>query len=511
MTTPTPTNIVQDRLGGYLKQFGQPDAHGYVEYHAFCPVHDRAPTERGRALPPPDRPLRVHVDHAGNVDRLECDHGCSQRDVLAKIGLTLNDLMADRFDDQRPAIVTRSRTSRTSGAAHAEQPPRFGYEPVLKLLSDVKPEPVRWLWPQRVPLGKLTVIAGDPGLGKTFLTHDMAARVSAGLDWPATDQGASHDRHPGDVVLLSAEDGLADTIYPRLQAAQADLTRIRALTAVRGVDGFESPFSLGRDLASLDSALDMCQRPLLVVIDPISAYLSRTDSHNNAEVRALLAPLAQLAERRGVAVVAVNHLNKAGGGKAIYRSMGSLAFIAAARAGWLIAKCAIDPDRRLMVSNKMNLVKEPTGLSFRIIDGRVAWDDEPVTMTADQALNAGSSGDEEHGHGHGDGHDHGMQQRAPRLAEAARFLTEELGQGEVAANDLEQAAVAQGIAVKTLRRARAALGLNVRRIGFGPSGRFMWSLPRASAQPQSQPPRAPDQPMLLDPGAPAPLAPATIH
>jgi hypothetical protein len=89
----------------------------------------------------------------------------------------------------------------------------------------------------------------------------------------------------GDVILLSAEDGLADTIYPRLAAAGADLTRVRAITAVRGVDGFESQFSLARDLASLDMALDQCQQPRLVVIDPISAYLSHTDSHNNAEVR----------------------------------------------------------------------------------------------------------------------------------------------------------------------------------------------------------------------------------
>jgi hypothetical protein len=329
-----PIDILQEKLK-YVRQFGHPDDGGLTEYHAFCPVHDRVQFEPGRAPAPPDRPLRIYVDHIGSVERLECDHGCSQRDVLAKLPLRMTDLIGSPWANDPPAVHNAKDGAPPQHQQQQQQSlARFGYEPVMTRLSDITPEPLRWLWPGRIPLGKLTVISGDPGLGKTFLAHDIAARVSAGRPWPGIDQpepvqisrkldargggsaadgtGASDVQIPrkldgcsrriapgeagvsreagvageaGDVILLSAEDGLADTIYPRLAAAGADLTRVRAITAVRGVDGFESQFSLARDLASLDMALDQCQQPRLVVIDPISAYLSHTDSHNNAEVR----------------------------------------------------------------------------------------------------------------------------------------------------------------------------------------------------------------------------------
>jgi hypothetical protein len=224
------------------------------------------------------------------------------------------------------------------------------------------------------------------------------------------------------------------------------------------------------------------RRPRLVVIDPISAYLSSTDSHNNAEVRALLAPLAALAERHRVAVVAINHLNKGGGGKAIYRSMGSLAFIAAARAGWLIARSHEDPQRRLMLVAKMNVAKEPTGLSYRIIDGRIVWDAEPVTMTADQALSATL--------------DPGLADAGPKLSEAVALVNSVLADGEVAARDLQSEARAQGISDATLRRARSLVGVRQRRVGGGAAHQVLLSR-------LSDPPPAGEPPVMF------PMSPLT--
>jgi hypothetical protein len=198
------------------------------------------------------------------------------------------------------------------------------------------------------------------------------------------------------VVLLSAEDGVADTIRPRLDAAGADVTRIVALEAIRAVSGTgrESArtFDLSRDLPALESAIRSVEGCRLVVIDPVTAYLGGVDSHKNAEIRGLLAPLGAIAERHRVAVVAVTHLNKSGGGPAIYRAMGSLAFAAAARAAWAVSKDKDDPRRRLLLPIKNNIAPDTGGLAYRIeplgVGGCpvVAWEPDAVNVSADDAL-----------------------------------------------------------------------------------------------------------------------------
>jgi RecA-family ATPase len=183
---------------------------------------------------------------------------------------------------------------------------------VLRCFRDIEPEPLRWLWPGRIPLGKLTLLIGDPGLGKSLVTVDMAARLSRGT---AFADGAACDR--GSTIFLSAEDEAADTIRPRLDAAGADLSRVHVLDAVRVTlaDGVlsEKCFSLETDIAALESALLQNPDVRLIVIDPLSAYLGGTDSHSNAEIRGLLSPLGAMAARRGVAVSAITHLRKSPG------------------------------------------------------------------------------------------------------------------------------------------------------------------------------------------------------
>ena len=322
--------------------------------------------------------------------------------------------------------------------------------PSLVRLCDVEPEPVQWLWPMRVALGKLTILAGDPGLGKSFLTMDMAARVSTGAGWPDL---PGQRFEPGGVIILSAEDDPADTIVPRLVAAQADRSRITALKAVCEFDphtGKLAPrgLNLETDIRHLDSAIEQTPDCRLVILDPITAYTGKTDSHKNAETRGLLAPLADLAAKHEVAMVAVSHLNKGGSGPAIYRTMGSLAFVAAARAAWAVVKDDNDPGRRLVVSVKNNLARDPGGLAYHL-DGdgddvpALAWEAEPVTITADEALAPPAPGPE-----------------PDERSEAMQWLREALADGPRLAKEVEEEArEAHGITQRTLRRARKHLGV----------------------------------------------------
>ena len=264
-------------------------------------------------------------------------------------------------------------------------PPRL----IVTRLSDVEPEAVRWLWPGRIALGKVTIVSGDPGLGKSFLTLDLARRVSLGLPWPDSAESAAPI---GSTLLLSAEDGLADTIRPRLDAMNADVSRIYALETARRADGSLTPFSLKDDLPMLEEMLQTLADCRLIVIDPVTAYLGETDDHKNSQVRGLLAPLSDLAGRHGVAVVLVSHLNKSSGGKALYRSMGSLAFMAAARSGFVVVRDRDDPRSRLFLPVKNNLGAEAPGLSYTLDSGLLSWREGSISLTADEAMAADSDG-----------------------------------------------------------------------------------------------------------------------
>jgi hypothetical protein len=204
---------------------------------------------------------------------------------------------------------------------------------VTVLVSDVEPETVEWLWEGRIPFGKITVLDGDPGLGKSLLTLDTAARLSSGGELP--DGGRCE---PAGVVILSCEDGLGDTIRPRLEAAGADLSRIAALVAVKGASGTQLLPTLEENVLQIAEAID-CVAARLVIIDPLMAYLGRdVNSYRDQDVRAVLAPVAEMADRTGVAVVVVRHLRKSREGGAILAGGGSIGIIGAARSGLMVAR-----------------------------------------------------------------------------------------------------------------------------------------------------------------------------
>jgi hypothetical protein len=218
----------------------------------------------------------------------------------------------------------------TTGRSSTTPPPQGGSRPALAVrMADVDPEPVEWLWEPYIPKGKLTSIEGDPGVGKSSLTMALAAQISRGEKLP----GVKQITEPASVLLLTAEDGPADTIRPRLDAAGADVDKVHAIT---------TPLSFDKaGAATLKREIERV-KPALVIIDPIVAYLpDRTDMNSASAVRPVLARLAKVAEETGVAIAFVHHLAKAAQNKVIYRGLGSIDFTAACRSVLMVG---FDPN-----------------------------------------------------------------------------------------------------------------------------------------------------------------------
>lgn len=331
--------------------------------------------------------------------------------------------------------------------------------PVGVLLSDVTPEAVRWLWQRRIPLGKLTVLDGDPGLGKSTVTLDLAARVSVG--------GAMPDGTPGlggGVVLLTAEDGLADTVRPRLEAAGANLRRILAVQTLQE-GATERPIDLPADVPSIEEAVGRVGA-VLVVIDPLMAFLSgNVDSHRDQDVRRALLPLVRLAERTNAALVIVRHLNKATGANALYRGGGSIGIVGAARAGLLVFRDPNDEGQRVLASTKSNLGPPPDSLSFRVVDvGGTAG----ITWGGVSPYSAASIADEPK-----------SEEERSSIADAVDFLRSELADGPRRAKEMKKAAWDAGVSERTLMRAKKTLKVRSRRRGVGPCVEWVWEIPEA--------------------------------
>jgi putative DNA primase/helicase len=355
-----------------------------------------------------------------------------------------------------------------SPSATGKIPAMAGAGPIVRRVSDVPAEPIVWIWPQRIAVGKLSIIAGDPGLGKSQLTAFLAAKVTTGGQWP-NDEGHATT---GSVIILSCEDDIGDTIRPRLEAVGADLEKVHVIEAIRTEQGGRRGFSIKRDMLGLAKALTEIGDVVLVVIDPITAYLDGADTHNTGDVRAALAPLQDMAAQHRVAVVAVSHLNKnSGNGKSINAITGSNAFVAASRSVLLVTKDDGRPGRRLLAEVKNNLGNAAT-LAFNIRTGDVGdgitapfvvFEEGVVEVTADEALSEALSGNS-----------------GGTLSEARQFLTEELSQGPMPASQLIAAAKHAEISEKKLRRSATDLGVIKKKGGY--QGVWMWSLPSKDDQ-----------------------------
>jgi len=331
----------------------------------------------------------------------------------------------------------------------------FGRRPIFTTLANVEPEMISWLWAGWIPLGKLAVLDGDPGVGKSTLTLDIAARVTTDRTMPdgtASDIGAA-----ADVVLVSAEDGIADTLRPRADAAGADVNRIHMLTDVAGHDQdrpFDvQPWSMPRDLDVLQQLVAR-SGARLVVIDPLNAVLgSAVDSYRDQDVRGALKPLSRMAEETGAAVVVVRHLTKGGGGNALYRGGGSIGIIGAARAGLLVAK---DPDdesgaSRVLVSTKSNVAQMPTAMSYELVSAEehgcasVAWLGNSAHSAAALLSEPSDEGDRSEQAEIADQLSEWIAEEGQLAVEEARFRLKRAGYG-ASARTIQRAARRAGLA-----------------------------------------------------------------
>jgi hypothetical protein len=351
-------------------------------------------------------------------------------------------------------------------AAVAVEAPVAQVGPVLRCMADVEPCQVQWLWPGRMPLGRMTLLVGRPGEGKSFLTTDMAARITTGTPWP---DGADCPR--GSVLLISVEDDPGDTIRPRLDAHRADVQKVHLLSVVRrkGTDGElqEVMFSLA-DVHALEVSLKNLPDCKLVVIDPIGSFLGGDmDAHRDNEVRSILSPIARLAEKYGPAILVVAHRRKSLSSSADDTALGARAFTGIARAVWHLSRDPLQPRRRLLLPGKNNLADEGHGLAFTIIGSppALSWERDPVTMSADEGMSAEMNNES------------GPGRPADERDQAAEWPEGELADlQEHTVAGLQDAAKAAGLAWRTVQRARGELGVIFHRATFG--GGYVWRLPK---------------------------------
>ena len=333
---------------------------------------------------------------------------------------------------------------------------------VTQSFADIEAKPVIWLWKDRIPKGKLAIFSGNPDCGKTTVLIDIVARYTTGRDWS---DGATNAVEPGEVLMLIAEDDSADTIKPRLIAAEADISRVSYLKAVRikrNAKIHERAIALDQDLALLEDTLKKNPRIGLVTIDPLTSYIGRSDINKEQDIRRVLDPIKEMCERTAVTLIGAGHFNKRSDVGALQKVGGSVAMGGAPRAVWLFAKDPKEKGLYLMMLGKGNLTKKRTGMKFRfgekeLLDGIrapfIAWEGEEET-TADEVLDL----------------ERNPQERKREKAE--RFLGKHLVDGAKPSEPLIEAAGREGIGRNAMFAAKKALGIRHEKR----NGCYWWSL-----------------------------------
>jgi hypothetical protein len=322
----------------------------------------------------------------------------------------------------------------------------------------VVPRPVEWLWADRIPRGKITLLDGDPDLGKTTLLLDVGARVSTGRPMPGEPSGKH--REPADVLYVSAEDDDDDTIQPRLQAAGADLDRVHLWA--------EAQLPVLPDDADRLAQLIVAHDVALVVLDPVGPFLNGDlNTNRDADVRQALAPLRGICEQTGAAAVLLRHLNKDGRtSNPLYRGGGSIAFIAAARSALLSARDPDDPDQLILAHTKANLARRAGSLAYSLEPVQVPGAGEQVRV---RWLGASA-------------HDAAellapqRQGRSEKREECGDWLGEKLADGNIVARKaLVTEAERNGWPESLVKRAAQDIGVIARRENRAQGG-TLWSL-----------------------------------
>ncbi|HVT14669.1 MAG TPA: AAA family ATPase [Thermoanaerobaculia bacterium] len=401
-------------------------------------------------LPDNDEPGRRHMEEAA---RTLAPLAASLR-LLALPGLPERGDVSDWLAAQAAATPSpdalRARLLelvRRAPAWPAPPPLTFADFPGLICTRDIEPRAIRFLWRPYLPLGKITLLEGDPGQGKSWLTTALAAYGSTGRALPGGPPTA-----PFRTLFLTAEEGLNDTLRPHLDAFGVDHDFVFVYDQLPCL-------AAERDLTTLDRLLGFLD-PRLLIVDPIVAFIgARTDLYRANEVRAVLAPLAKLADRHDCSLLGLRHLNKVKAGRSIYAGQGSIDFTATARSVLLAGSAPGDPNHFALVHIKCNLAPLGPACGYAIENNAFAWTGVS-RLTAADLLAAESRAD-----------DRGAE-------DAARaFLRDTLGPGPCPARDLFAAAQEAGISARTLKRAKLREGVLSARQGFGPGSAVSWSLP----------------------------------
>ena len=376
--------------------------------------------------------LCLDSDAAGN-------DACSRLVPLMPEGLTVHRLVP-LYKDWNEVLQHRAEITDGKYLREAiyglKEPPQEETVEIIRM-SEVDTQTVEWLWEPYIPFGKVTIVQGNPGEGKTTLALRLCAACTNRKPFPAM---AEHE--PFNVIYQTAEDGLGDTVKPRLMEADADLDRVLVIDEGK------------QELSLSDERIERAIRQTgarLIILDPIQAYVGeKTDMNKANEIRPIFRRLAEVAERTGCAVVLIGHLNKAAGGQSAYRGLGSIDFRAAARSVLLIGRVKREPNVRVIIHDKSSLAPEGKPMAFSLgAESGFSWIGE-YDITADELL-SGTGGNTE-----------------TKTEQAERLILDLLADGkEMASEDIVKAAAEAGISERTVQNAKRSMGgiLGARRVG----------------------------------------------
>lgn len=431
----------------------------------------------------------------------EASAGCySAREAIGRLycvfesEFTADDVTRVRcLGDEFMRMVSWAAAQADPDRAHRDdgRPSMGPVERVTRSLADVEPTKVEWLWPHWLPLGKVSILEGEPDVGKSVLTLTMAALVSNAGEWPRTVVDGvrvpTPDALSAGVVLVGVEDDEADTIVPRLVAAGADRTRIHTMRQPVDAKGNPKPFVIPDDVDRLRRAVNEVGAKL-VVIDPITAYLSTRSvkAGDDPSTRQALMPLVALAAATGCAILMVRHLNKATGMTAKNRGSGTIAYTGITRAVIVAAKLkepTCDGATHAIALTKGNLTRDPMAVGYRLDSAPsdpdvpiVTWC-SPIDLTADQLVGADSAkvGD--------------ARKNAPIRDECAGVLRELLADGPMRVDDaMEKTRAVVGCSSKSVRAAADRTGVIKKAVrSAGAIDHWTWELPPTKIHPANRP------------------------
>ena len=319
------------------------------------------------------------------------------------------------------------------------QKPQFNQLKII-VMDTIEREEIKWLWKPYIPYGKITIVQGDPGEGKTSLILKLASELSLGRCF-----GEDELREPINIIYQTAEDGLADTVKPRLEDSGADCKRIMVID--------DSEDSLSMNDVRIEAAIRTTGAKLLI-LDPLQAYLGdKVDMNRANETRDITKRLGTIAEKTGCAVVLIGHMNKGSGAKAAYRGIGSIDFFAIARSVLLVARVPENPNIRALAQIKNNLEKEGSTVAFEIKDNIFNWIGE-YDISIEELLSGFSQGN--------------------KSLKAESFLKDLLTEKDsYPASEIFAKGKTLGISKRTLENSKQELGIKSIRVGTG----WHWKLP----------------------------------